>query len=260
MDLLDYLIVILLLISVFNCLKLFLKNKHQFEDYSNVDEVDTEYDYEALLKEIGILKDEHVLFSEQWIDYMDCLEEYKYDNFCGDKLVANRNFSRQYGYVTANIDSIQRLFSLHKVVNMETEEFLYYVQTDSKKEYLNYDIENGEKVTIDDIEYTIFLFDNTVFIDIVDPLYESYNYNFAKYNDDDEKFNYPFGYAVGYIKDDNNEENRFDIYKQYDEEDKWIYYVGDGSTVVPLIDYSSIEDQDTISTQFDDNSYTFFKY
>lgn len=239
---------VLLTILLFLFLLIYFNKHSTVENYYT----STDYDTTELYKYLGIITDETYLFSEQVIDYNNCIDLYPGQNFCSDLLIANRNYTNEYGYATANINNKQRLFPLYKVVNEETEEYIFYIQTDNKKYYVA-DVETGDKATYNGIVYTLYLFSDDVFIDIVDPYYQSYRYQYAKYNED-VGYDYPFGFLCGKLKDKNNKNNEFDLYKQVSEEE-WNYYVGDGKTIVPLNGYNIIEDEDEVTTNFDNNTY-----
>ena len=241
---------ILFIILLFLFLLIYF-NKHSTKE-KYTESVSTDYDTTDLYKELGIISDETYLFSDQVIDYNNCMDEYPGQNYCSDLLTANRNYTNEYGYATANINNKQRLFPLYKTVNEGTEEYIFYIQTDNKKYYVA-DVETGDKITYDGTEYTLYLFSDDVFIDIVDPYYKSYRYQYAKY-DEDNGYDYSFGFLCGKLIDKNNQNNEFDLYRQVSQEE-WNYYVGDGKTIVPLDGYNNIEDEDEVSTEFDNNTY-----
>ena len=253
-------IIIILFISIL--IYIFGKNRDKL-DYKRIESydtntIDTEYDYTALLKELGIITEEKPLFPQQWIEYSECLAEYTYDNFCRDMLDANTNFKREYGYASATINNKKRLFSIYKVVNSETEEFLYYIDKDGSKKFILSDITDSENVTFDNVTFTIHLYPQFTFLDFVDPFYSSYRYDYVRWDTGEKKYDFPFGFFTGYIQNENNPDCQFDLYKQVDNEN-WIYYIGDEKTIVPLEEYDNISDGDIIKTQFDDDSYKFYK-
>jgi len=201
---------------------------------------------------LNICKERFISFSSQITDYNDCLSQYRYDNFCSDLLVANRNYKREYGYASAVVNNKQRIFSLYKVVNEETEEQIYYIDIDGKYEYIA-DINDGDIVTFNNIQYTLFLFTAETYLDIVDPFYDRYRFNYYRINEKSD-YDFPFAYRYGIIQDD--DDDKFNIYRQISQEE-WNYYVGDENVIVPLDDYHNIVDNEQINVDFDDDIYTF---